>query len=125
MHFIDKTKPPPANVWLLVRASRCGEYNHFCVKSNSYWYNTRRMDGPAKWDSGNAVAMKIANTAEFIIVGRYSFSPFVPGEECRTLHIADAEWAENNINEEESSPLPKGFWERNPPFSDRRKDETY
>lgn len=124
MNFIDKTKPPPAGVWLLVRASRCGEYNHFCVKSNSYWYNTRRTAGAAKWDSGSSVAMRIANTVEFIY-GRYSYTPFIEGDECKTLHTDDAEWAEECINEEESSPLPKGFWERNPPFSDRRKDETY
>lgn len=124
MNFIDKTKPPPAGVWLLVRASRCGEYNHFCVKSNSYWYNTRRTAGAAKWDSGSSVAMRIANTVEFIY-GCYSYTPFIEGDECKTLHTDDAEWAEECINEEEGSPLPKGFWERNPPFSDRRKDETY
>lgn len=124
MNFIDKTKPPPANVWLLVRAYSGGECNHFCVKSNSYWYNTRRTAGVAKWDSGKAVAMRIANMAE-IIHGRYPYNPFFEGDVCKTLHTDDAEWAEGCINETRISPLPTGFWERNPPFSDRRKDETY
>jgi hypothetical protein len=130
MSFIDKTKPPPAGVWLLTRAAHCGEHYHFCVKSNSYWYNTRRTEGAAKWDSGSGVAAKIPNTEE-LVSAVHPFNPYVPGDTCRLLHIADAEWAETitsedfRMNQRALPILPTGFWERNPPFSDRREDETY
>lgn len=131
MNFIDKTKPPPAGVWLLVRAFDDVGWNHYCVKAGSPWKLV--LDSPVKWCVDYCIAFKIHNRDKKFIE-LYRFCPDFKGKHGMIIHADDAEHLENIFETRKDWIVPKylygsihinlpdNFWKRNKGFGNRGRD---